>query len=87
VLTDIYAAGEPPIAGVTVDALADAVRAATPRPLHVVRALDELPSCVAGLARSGDLVITLGAGSINTVADRILSALHGQLPASGSGRP
>jgi UDP-N-acetylmuramate--alanine ligase len=87
VLTDIYAAGEPPIEGVTVDALADAVRAATPRPLHVVRTLDELPARVAGLAQSGDLVITLGAGSINTVADRILSALGGQSPASGSGKP
>jgi UDP-N-acetylmuramate--alanine ligase len=86
VLTDIYAAGEPPIEGVTVEALADAVRAATPRPLHVVRTLDELPARVAGLAQSGDLVITLGAGSINTVADRILSALGGQSPASGSGK-
>jgi UDP-N-acetylmuramate--alanine ligase len=77
VLTDIYAAGEPPIPGVTVDALADAVRAAGRTPLHVVRALDELPRAVAAIARRGDLVITLGAGSIGTVAERILVELRG----------
>ena len=75
VLTDIYSAGEPPIEGITVDALADAVRATCAKPLHVVRALDELPARVARIARSGDLVITLGAGSIGGVGDRILAAL------------
>jgi UDP-N-acetylmuramate--alanine ligase len=75
VLTDIYSAGEPPIEGITVDALADAVRATCAKPLHVVRALDELPARVARVARSGDLVITLGAGSIGGVGDRILAAL------------
>jgi UDP-N-acetylmuramate--alanine ligase len=77
VLTDIYAAGEAPIDGVTVDALAEAVRAAAACPVHVVRALDELPAAVAGLARKGDLILTLGAGSIGTVGDRILERLRG----------
>jgi UDP-N-acetylmuramate--alanine ligase len=76
VLTDIYSAGETPISGVTVEALADAVRAAGPAALHVVKTLDDLPAAVARLARSGDLVITLGAGSIGTVADRILAELR-----------
>ena len=76
VLTDIYAAGERPIEGITVDALADAVRATTTRPLHVVRALADLPRRVAALSRPGDLVITLGAGSIGGVGDRILEALQ-----------
>jgi UDP-N-acetylmuramate--alanine ligase len=75
VLTDIYAAGEPPLPGITVEALAAAVGTATSRPLHVVRALDDLPARVAGIARDGDLVITLGAGSIGAMGDRILAAL------------
>jgi UDP-N-acetylmuramate--alanine ligase len=87
ILTDIYPAGEPPIEGITVDALAEAVRAATSRPLHVVRALDDLPAAVAGLARAGDLVITLGAGSISAVADRILSALAGPSAPRGDREP
>jgi UDP-N-acetylmuramate--alanine ligase len=81
VLTDVYAAGEAPIAGATVDAVAGAARAATDRPVHVVRRLDEVAVAVARLARPGDLVLTLGAGSIGTVADRILAELRA--PAEG----
>ena len=85
VLTDIYPAGEAPIAGVTVDALADAVRAVAPDRVAVVKAIDELPQRVAGLVRRGDLVITLGAGSITTVAERILEALRSNEPAPPEG--
>jgi UDP-N-acetylmuramate--alanine ligase len=86
VLTDIYAAGETPVAGVTVEALADAVRATTRSQVHVINALDDLPSGVAKLARSGDLIVTLGAGSIGPVADRILELLRGAgVPAGGRG--
>ncbi len=73
VLTDIYAAGESPLPGVTVEALADSVRRATSAPVHVVKALDDVPAAVARLCRRGDLVITLGAGSIGATGDRILS--------------
>jgi UDP-N-acetylmuramate--alanine ligase len=75
VLTDIYAASEAPIAGVTIDAFARRVRAATRAPVHVVAALADLPGFVASRARAGDLVITLGAGSIGTVGPRILDTL------------
>jgi len=75
VLTDIYPAGEAPIAGVTVHSVADAVRAAGRCPLHVVADLAELPARVAALAKAGDLVITLGAGSIGAASDRIVAAL------------
>jgi UDP-N-acetylmuramate--alanine ligase len=76
VLTDIYPAGEAPIPGVTVDALADAVRATATTPVHVVRALADVPPAIARLARPGDLVITLGAGSIGAVGERILDAIR-----------
>lgn len=75
VLTDIYAAGEDPIPGVTVETLADAIRRATDVPLDVVPRLDDVPTLVAGTARSGDVVITLGAGSIGTLPDRLIAAL------------
>jgi len=78
VLTDIYAAGEPPIPGVTIDALADAVRAVASCSVHVVPSLDALPGYVARLARDGDLILTMGAGSIGGVGDRILAAVRGQ---------
>jgi UDP-N-acetylmuramate--alanine ligase len=75
VLTDIYPAGEAPIENVTVDALADVVRAGSTRPLHVVHQLAEIPARVTEIARTGDLIITLGAGTIGGVGDRILAAL------------
>lgn len=83
VLTDIYAAGEPPIPGVTVERLAEAIRAEARCPVHVVKALDELPGAVAALAKAGDLVMTLGAGSIGTVGERILAAISSGGVASG----
>ncbi len=76
VLTDIYAAGEDPIEGVTIERVAEAVRGAGRSPVHVVESLQALPAAVAQLVRAGDLVITLGAGSIGTVGDRILSELR-----------
>jgi UDP-N-acetylmuramate--alanine ligase len=87
VLTDIYSAGEPPIPGVSIEALEAVVRR-TGRPVTVVKAIDDLPSTVASLARPNDLVITLGAGSIGTMPDRILDALRGgaDLSAAAEGR-
>ncbi len=77
VLTDIYSAGEAPIPGVTIEALAAVVRDAARRPVHLVRTLDDLPRAVAALARPNDLVITLGAGSIGAIGDRVLAELGG----------
>ena len=75
VLTDIYAAGEPPLPGVTVEALAAAMRRHV-RELHVVPSLSGVPQAVRDLAKPGDLVLTLGAGSIAAVGDQILGALN-----------
>src|SRR2546430_2154911 len=59
VLTDIYPAGEDPIPGVTLTALADAVRKDVPA-LDVAPGLDDVVGVVARIARPGDVVITLG---------------------------
>jgi len=74
-LTDIYAASEDPIPGVTVDALATAITQATGRPVHVATGLDDLVARLVTLAKPGDVVITLGAGSIGTVPKRLVTAL------------
>jgi UDP-N-acetylmuramate--alanine ligase len=74
VLTDIYAAGEAPIPGATSEALAEAIRPHV-RDLRVVPGLSDIPAQVRALVRDGDLVLTLGAGSIGGVGDRILAAI------------
>jgi UDP-N-acetylmuramate--alanine ligase len=75
VLTDIYAAGEDPIPGITVDSLAAAIREGTQRPVDVVRKLGDVAPAVARIARPGDLVIMLGAGSISSVAEPLIELL------------
>jgi UDP-N-acetylmuramate--alanine ligase len=75
VLTDIYPAGEDAIPGVTVDALAEQVRMAGGA-VRVVAALADVPKEVARLSRRGDLVITMGAGSIGSVGPKVVEAIE-----------
>jgi UDP-N-acetylmuramate--alanine ligase len=76
VLTDIYAAGEDPLPGVTVEALAEEIRRRVTVPLHLVKDVRDVPARVAEIARPGDVVITLGAGSIGAASDGIIAALR-----------
>jgi len=76
VLTDIYAASEEAIAGVTIDALADAVRAGSGRTVHVARQLDDVIPALLKIARPGDAVLTLGAGSIGSLPAQLVDALN-----------
>jgi UDP-N-acetylmuramate--alanine ligase len=86
VLTDIYPAGEDPRPDVTIEALAAAIRRSVTKPVDVVRRLDEVAPALVKIARPGDVVITLGAGSVASVADRLLELLgRGTATAAGSG--
>jgi UDP-N-acetylmuramate--alanine ligase len=76
VLTGIYAASEDPIPGVTIEALAAAVNKARSAPVHLVPRLDDVAGRVADIARAGDLVITLGAGSIGGLATTLVDELR-----------
>lgn len=74
-LTDIYSAGEEPVPGITIDALADSIRRGSERPTRVVGRLDDVVAELEQQARPGDVVLTLGAGSIGTLPVRIVDAL------------
>jgi UDP-N-acetylmuramate--alanine ligase len=76
ILTDIYAAGEDPIPGITVEALAAAANTSRAIPVRVVPLVSDIPAVLVDLARPGDLLITLGAGSIGGVATRVVTALE-----------
>ena len=76
VLTDIYSAGEDPIAGVTIEALAERVRHAAGAPVDVARDLSDVIEAVVAISRPGDVVLTLGAGSIGSVASKLVEALQ-----------
>jgi UDP-N-acetylmuramate--alanine ligase len=73
VLTDIYAAGEPPISGVDVQALLRTF----PREARVSYApRKQLAAELGSRLRKGDLLLTLGAGDITTVASDVLASLE-----------
>jgi len=86
VLTDVYAAREDPLPGVTGELVADAVRARRPdADVRWVPELADLPTVVAGLAHAGDLVVTVGAGDVTVVGPRLLELLGS--PGAGPARP
>ena len=73
-LSDIYAAGEEPIAGVSGERLAAAIRDHGHRDVtYVERA--HLAAAARERLRPGDLVITLGAGDVTTVGPELLAML------------
>jgi UDP-N-acetylmuramate--alanine ligase len=77
VVTDVYPAGEAPRPGVTGKLIVDAVLDATPwKPVAWLPTLDDVVSYLATTLRPGDLCLTLGAGDLTTVPDRLLPLLE-----------
>jgi UDP-N-acetylmuramate--alanine ligase len=83
-LTDVYAAGESPIPGADSARLAQAVAAHGHRDVTYVGARAELVPALLKRSRPGDIVITLGAGSITRTGPELLRALERVPDADGS---
>jgi UDP-N-acetylmuramate--alanine ligase len=66
-VTDIYAAGEAALPGVTGESLARAIEAQGHRNVQYVADREELAERLAAEASPGDVVVALGAGDINRV--------------------
>jgi UDP-N-acetylmuramate--alanine ligase len=75
VLLEIYPAGEEPITGADGRALTAAIRARGQVEPVFVEHLHELNEVVPGLLHDGDILLTLGAGSIGTVAPQLLNVI------------
>jgi UDP-N-acetylmuramate--alanine ligase len=80
IVLPIYAASEEPIPGVTAESLVD--RVARTKDSHGAPRVEFAPdfaaavSCASASAREGDLILTLGAGSVSQLAPQILAALQ-----------
>ncbi|WP_042302558.1 UDP-N-acetylmuramate--L-alanine ligase [Paraburkholderia kururiensis] len=77
VITDVYAAGEAPIVAADGRALARAIRVAGKVEPVFVETVDEVPEALAAVVRDGDVVITMGAGSIGGVPGRLAQSTEG----------
>jgi UDP-N-acetylmuramate--alanine ligase len=77
-LLDIYAASEAAIEGVNAKALVEKIRSFGHRSANYVATMDEGVAAIASAAAPGDLIITLGAGSVSQAAEKILEKLRGE---------
>ncbi len=74
-LSEVYAAGEAPIAAADGRALARALRLAGKVDPHFVDDIAQMPETIVEHARGGDVVIAMGAGSIGQVPQQVVDLL------------
>jgi len=75
IVTEVYAAGETPIAGADGKAICRAIRThGRVEPLYVEK-LEDVPQSLIQISRGGDVIVTMGAGSIGSLAAELPSVL------------
>jgi len=74
-LSPIYRAGERPIEGISHEKLAQGVRDHGHRSVYTAPSLEDIHALVHKEARPGDVIITLGAGNVNTLCTTLKEAL------------
>ena len=75
-VAEVYPAGEAPIAGADAKSLCRAIRTRGRVEPVLLRSLDGLPEALAGMLRDGDVVLTMGAGSIGAAAHELPAELR-----------
>jgi UDP-N-acetylmuramate--alanine ligase len=80
VLTDIYAASESPIPGVTSEALAVAIREAGHKNVHYRRSMRDSIEFLLKNARPGDAILTVGAGNVSRASNELMVLLGTEHP-------
>jgi UDP-N-acetylmuramate--alanine ligase len=75
-VTDIYAASETPIDGVSAEVLTGRIKSYGHKNAEYIGGLDGAAESLHSTVREGDLVITLGAGSVHRSGDQLLELLR-----------
>jgi UDP-N-acetylmuramate--alanine ligase len=81
-LLDIYPASEPPIPGVTAQALATRIAKQGNRTVTYVGSFADAVNAAIAVARTGDMILTLGAGSVSQLGSQVVEALQQSRAAS-----
>ncbi|MBQ7759900.1 MAG: UDP-N-acetylmuramate--L-alanine ligase [Acidaminococcaceae bacterium] len=76
ILTDIYAASEAPIPGITSEALAEGVRKALGKEVTYIPRLAKAEEYLEAKAAAGDLILTVGAGDVFKVGEELVRELE-----------
>ena len=77
---DIYAASEKPIEGISGEALAQSIREKSGRNAEYVSSFEDAMNSAAAAAQEGDMILTLGAGSVSQLGPMILEKLKESTP-------
>ena len=80
---DIYAASETPIEGVNGEALATRIREANAKPVSYASSFANAIASVTAAAKPGDMILTLGAGSVSQIGPQFLQALELRVSVAG----
>ncbi|PWT89739.1 MAG: hypothetical protein C5B56_06605 [Proteobacteria bacterium] len=80
VLTEIYAASEPPVAGVSSEALAQAIRESGHKNVHYFRSMQGGIEFLVREAKPGDAIMTIGAGNISRASSELVVLLGAEHP-------
>ena len=84
-LTDVYAASESPINGITGEALSEAIRAAGHKQVMYFASMHEGIEWLLKESRAGDAIMTVGAGSVGRAADELTMLLGTKVDVQGAG--
>jgi UDP-N-acetylmuramate--alanine ligase len=76
-VTDIYAASEAPIEGINAEVLTERIKSYGHKNAEYIGELEKAAEILRDNVREGDLVITLGAGSVHRAGDQLLALLQG----------
>jgi UDP-N-acetylmuramate--alanine ligase len=76
VVLDIYAASEQPIAGITGETLAQKIAEVGDKPASYAPSFADAVASVTTAAQDGDMILTLGAGSVSQLGPTILERLQ-----------
>ncbi len=75
-VTEIYPAGEQPIPGINGLALSEGIKKHGHRDVRFIEALDSIPALLKEEMEEGDLILTLGAGSVTSLSDRLVETVR-----------
>ena len=82
-VTDIYAASEIPIEGVNAEVLTNRIKSYGHKSAEYIGSVEAGAERLRDIVREGDLVITLGAGTVTRVGDQLLGLLQDKKASQG----
>jgi UDP-N-acetylmuramate--alanine ligase len=82
IVTDIYAASEPPIPGITGEALASAIAENGHKNVHYVRSMQDAIEMLLKESQAGDAILTIGAGNVTRASNELVVLLGSESPTS-----